>query len=70
MITQRTVDSDPTESVKCHPDHPAVIRMVQEGKVDLKPFITARIALEDLVEQGFDNLINHKDTVVKVLVHP
>ncbi|KIC65734.1 2,3-butanediol dehydrogenase [Pseudarthrobacter phenanthrenivorans] len=51
-------------------DHPAVIRMVQEGKVDLKPFITGRIALEDLVQQGFDTLINHKDTAVKVLVHP
>ncbi|MEV7636579.1 2,3-butanediol dehydrogenase [Pseudarthrobacter enclensis] len=51
-------------------DHPAVIRMVQEGKVDLKPFITGRIALDDLVEQGFDTLINHKDTAVKVLVHP
>ena len=51
-------------------DHPAVIKMVQEGKVDLKPFITGRIALEDLVEQGFDTLINHKDTAVKVLVHP
>ncbi|BCW81874.1 2,3-butanediol dehydrogenase [Arthrobacter sp. NicSoilC5] len=51
-------------------DHPAVIKIVQEGKVDLKPFITGRIALEDLVEQGFDTLINHKDTAVKVLVHP
>jgi (R,R)-butanediol dehydrogenase/meso-butanediol dehydrogenase/diacetyl reductase len=50
-------------------DHPAVIRMVQEGKVDLKPFITGRIALDDLVEQGFDTLIN-KETEVKVLVHP
>jgi (R,R)-butanediol dehydrogenase/meso-butanediol dehydrogenase/diacetyl reductase len=50
-------------------DHPAVIKMVQEGKVDLKPFITGRIALEDVVEQGFDTLIN-KDTAVKVLVHP
>jgi (R,R)-butanediol dehydrogenase/meso-butanediol dehydrogenase/diacetyl reductase len=51
-------------------DHAAVIKMVQEGKVDLKPFITSRIALEDLVEQGFETLINHKDTAVKVLVHP
>jgi (R,R)-butanediol dehydrogenase / meso-butanediol dehydrogenase / diacetyl reductase len=51
-------------------DHPAVIKMVQAGKVDLQPFITGRIALEDLVEQGFDTLINHKDTAVKVLVHP
>jgi hypothetical protein len=33
-------------------------------------FITGRIALEDLVEQDFDTLINHKDTAVKVLVHP
>ena len=51
-------------------DHAAVIKMVQEGKVDLKPFITGRIALDDLVEQGFDTLINHKETAVKVLVHP
>ena len=42
--------------------------MVQEGKVDLKRFITGRIALDDLVEQGFDTLIN-KETEVKVLVH-
>ena len=32
--------------------------MVQEGIVDLKPFITGRIALEDLLEQGFGTLIN------------
>ncbi|PSL37829.1 (R,R)-butanediol dehydrogenase/meso-butanediol dehydrogenase/diacetyl reductase [Labedella gwakjiensis] len=51
-------------------DHPATIRLVQEGKVDLAPFITARIALDDLIEQGFDTLINHKETAVKVLVHP
>lgn len=29
--------------------------------MDLKPFITGRMALEDVV-QGFDTLINHKDT--------
>jgi (R,R)-butanediol dehydrogenase/meso-butanediol dehydrogenase/diacetyl reductase len=44
--------------------------MVQEDKVDLKPFITGRIALDDLVEKGFNTLINHKDTAVKVPVHP
>lgn len=51
-------------------DHPAVITMVLEGKVVLKPFITGRIALDDPAEPGFDTLINQKDTVVKVLVHP
>jgi (R,R)-butanediol dehydrogenase/meso-butanediol dehydrogenase/diacetyl reductase len=51
-------------------DHPAAIRLVQEGKVDLKPFITGRIALEDLVGEGFDTLINHNDTAVKIIVRP
>ncbi|GGJ12699.1 2,3-butanediol dehydrogenase [Paenarthrobacter histidinolovorans] len=51
-------------------DHAAAIKLVQEGKVDLEPFITAKIALEDLVEQGFTTLIHHNDTAVKILVHP
>lgn len=51
-------------------DHAEAIRLVQDGKVDLKPFITGRIALEDLVDKGFDTLINHNDTAVKILVHP
>lgn len=51
-------------------DHAATIALVQEGKIDLKPFITGRIALEDLITDGFDTLINHNDTAVKILVHP
>jgi (R,R)-butanediol dehydrogenase/meso-butanediol dehydrogenase/diacetyl reductase len=51
-------------------DHPEAIQLVREGKVDLKPFITARIDLADVVDQGLDTLINHKDTAVKILVHP
>ena len=51
-------------------DHPKTIKLVQDGKVNLKPFITGRIALEDLVEKGFNTLINHNDTAVKILVHP
>jgi len=51
-------------------DHPATITLVQQGKVNLEPFITARIALDDLITEGFDVLINHNDTQVKILVHP
>ena len=51
-------------------DHPATIALVREGKIDLKPFITARIDLADLVDEGFDTLINRNDTAVKILVHP
>ncbi|MEO7751998.1 MAG: 2,3-butanediol dehydrogenase [Terracoccus sp.] len=51
-------------------DHPATIRLVQDGKIDLAPFITARIPLERLVEDGFRTLIEHKESAVKILVHP
>jgi len=51
-------------------DHPATIRLVQEGKVDLAPFITGRIALDDLIADGFEQLIHHNERHVKILVHP
>lgn len=51
-------------------DHAASIELVQQGKVDLEPFITGRIALENLIDEGFDTLINHNETAVKIIVHP
>lgn len=51
-------------------DHEAVIKLVQAGMIDLKPFITGRIALDNLVSQGLMTLIEHNDTAVKILVHP
>ena len=51
-------------------DYPATIKLVQEGKVDLAPFITARIRLDRLIEDGFEALINHKETAVKIIVSP
>lgn len=50
-------------------DHPAAIELVRSGKVDLAPFITGRIAVEDIVEKGFRKLTENKDTEVKILVH-
>jgi (R,R)-butanediol dehydrogenase/meso-butanediol dehydrogenase/diacetyl reductase len=51
-------------------DHPASIKLVQDGRVNLAPFITGRIALDDLISEGFDTLINHNETAVKIIVHP
>jgi (R,R)-butanediol dehydrogenase/meso-butanediol dehydrogenase/diacetyl reductase len=51
-------------------DHKAVIKLVQAGKIDLKPFITGRAALDDLVSENLRTLIVHNDTAVKILVHP
>jgi (R,R)-butanediol dehydrogenase/meso-butanediol dehydrogenase/diacetyl reductase len=51
-------------------DHPATIKLVQDGKIDLAPFISGRIPLDRLVEDGFETLIHHNDTAVKIIVHP
>jgi (R,R)-butanediol dehydrogenase/meso-butanediol dehydrogenase/diacetyl reductase len=51
-------------------DHPATIKLVRDGKVDLAPFITAQIALTDLIDKGIDTLIHHNDSAVKIIVHP
>lgn len=50
--------------------HPATIELVESGKIDLEPFITGRIALDDLVSEGFDTLIHRNETAVKILVSP
>lgn len=50
--------------------HPDVIDLVRDGVVDVEQFITGRIALDDIVDQGFRELIDHKEANVKILVHP
>ena len=50
--------------------HPEVIDLMRDGVVDVDQFITGRIALDDIVDQGFRELIDHKETNVKILVHP
>ncbi|KAK2460810.1 hypothetical protein APHAL10511_007280 [Amanita phalloides] len=52
-------------------DHPDVIAAVASGKINgLEDFISRRIALDDVVEKGFEALLKEKDSLVKVLIHP
>ncbi|GAA2012835.1 2,3-butanediol dehydrogenase [Brevibacterium samyangense] len=51
-------------------DHRATIELVESGKLDLAPFITARIPLDDLVTGGFQQLIENNESHVKILVDP
>ncbi|AZG48454.1 2,3-butanediol dehydrogenase [Gordonia insulae] len=51
-------------------DHPAAIALVEEGKVDLAPFITGRIGLDNLIDEGYETLIHRNETAVKILVSP
>ena len=41
-----------------------------KGKLNLEPFITQRIQLEDLVSQGFETLIHNNESAVKIIVQP
>ena len=46
------------------------MRLVEQGKINLEPFITQRIQLDDLVSQGFETLIHNNESAVKIIVHP
>jgi (R,R)-butanediol dehydrogenase / meso-butanediol dehydrogenase / diacetyl reductase len=49
-------------------DHADAIELVRSGKVDLAPFITSTIGIDDIVEQGFRRLLENKEHEVKILV--
>ncbi len=51
-------------------DHQETIKLVEEGKINLEPFITQRIQLEDLVSKGFETLIHNNESAVKIIVQP
>lgn len=48
-------------------DHADAIELARSGQVDLAPFVTSRILVDDLIEQGFERLTTSKDEV-KILV--
>ncbi len=50
--------------------HPATIALVESGKIDLAPFITGKVGLDNLIDEGFDTLIHRNETAVKILVSP
>ncbi len=47
-----------------------VIRFIADGRIDVQPPITGRIALGDIVSRGFEERVNHKDRNVKIMVRP
>lgn len=65
-----TKEQDLRGTIGYYNSHEPCIELASSGKVDLKPFITHKIALDELVDTGFDTLINHNDTAVKILVSP
>jgi len=70
LVELVTKEQDLRGTIGYYFSHEPTIELVASGKVDLKPFITHKIALDHLVDEGFDTLIHHNDTAVKILVSP
>lgn len=51
-------------------DYEPTIKLVEEGKINLEPFITQRILLDELVEKGYQTLIHNNAESVKIVVKP
>lgn len=47
-----------------------VIAMLGDGRLDANTMITGKIKLEDIIDQGFQELINNKDENIKIIVSP
>jgi (R,R)-butanediol dehydrogenase/meso-butanediol dehydrogenase/diacetyl reductase len=51
-------------------EFPAAISYLADGRVNVEPLITARIKVDDLVDKGIKELIEHGSDYVKILVYP
>lgn len=51
-------------------NHQETIKLVEDGLVNLEPFITQRIKLDDLIAKGFETLIHNNESAVKIIVNP
>ncbi|KAL8283827.1 hypothetical protein RQP46_005259 [Phenoliferia psychrophenolica] len=51
-------------------NHKTAIQNLSDGTIKLDGFVTAKIALKDVVKLGFEELLNHNERHVKILVSP
>jgi (R,R)-butanediol dehydrogenase/meso-butanediol dehydrogenase/diacetyl reductase len=51
-------------------DYPAAVRLLETGRVDVRPLITDLIALPDVVTAGFEALVEDPQSHLKVIVQP
>ncbi|UTW14302.1 2,3-butanediol dehydrogenase [Marinobacterium rhizophilum] len=47
-----------------------VIALINDGRLNVTPLITGRIALANILDRGFEELVNNKDQNVKIIVSP
>lgn len=73
VMTERTIVGTncygfPPQSFRTEFD--AIIRSLAAGDIDTEPFVTGRIDLENITEDGFEALLDSETDHVKILVEP
>jgi len=51
-------------------DFQGVANLLASGQIKAEPLITGKIKLDDIVEKGFEELVNNKATNIKIIVSP
>jgi (R,R)-butanediol dehydrogenase / meso-butanediol dehydrogenase / diacetyl reductase len=51
-------------------DFKGVCSLLANGAISAEPMITGKIALDDIIDKGFEELVNNKDAHIKILVTP
>lgn len=46
------------------------IALMNDGRIQGEPMITGKIKLDDIIEKGFEELVNRKEVNIKILVSP
>lgn len=57
-------------SLAYYGDFGPAIQLVSDGRINPEPLITGKISIDDIVEKGFEELVNHKEENVKIIVKP
>lgn len=47
-----------------------VIDLLSDGRLKAEPLITGKIKIDDIVEKGFEELVNRKEENIKIIVSP
>lgn len=48
----------------------SAIALLADGRIKAEPLITGKIKLDDIVEDGFEELLKNRESNIKILVEP
>ena len=51
-------------------EYETTAQYLKDGRMKAEPLITGKIKLEDIIEKGFEELVNNKEKNIKIIVEP